>query len=258
MTPGHAYLQALTAPNVEVFTSGVKRIVPRGIELESGETREVDAIICATGFETTFVPRYPIHGRNGNLQDEWTRETPKAYLSCAVAGLPNFFSEFLPCPRTPPYATHDLAHDGILISVAVFHGPNAPIAHGSVSTAGEHVARYVAGVIGKCQTEAVKAIAPSRAAVDDYFAHVCALMPRTAWAADGRSWFKAGRAAGPVTGPHPGSRLHFFAALQRFRGEDFEYVYDDDAAGNRFAYLGNGLSTTDLGPAADKAWYLDL
>jgi len=127
-------------------------------------------------------------------------------------------------------------------------------------SAGEHVARYVAGAIGKCQTEAIKAMTPTRAAVDDYFAHISALMPRTAWAAAGRSWFKAARggALGLVTALHPGSRLHFFRALERFRGEDWEYVYDDDAAGNRFAYLGNGLATTDLDPAADKAWYLDL
>lgn len=94
MTPGQAYLQALSKPNVEVKLGGVRRFVPEGIELESGEVIQVDAIVCATGYETTFRPRFPIIGREGNLQDLWDRDVPKSYMSCAVAGLPNYFSKF--------------------------------------------------------------------------------------------------------------------------------------------------------------------
>lgn len=105
MTPGHSYLQALTKPNVELRRSGIKRFVAEGIELESGEVLKVDAIICATGFNTSFRPRFPIIGRDGNLQDRWAKETPKAYMSCAVAGLPNYFSThppFTPFNLNPP------------------------------------------------------------------------------------------------------------------------------------------------------------
>jgi len=92
MTPGHSYLQALTKPNVEVKTGGVRRFVPEGLELGSGEILKVDAIVCATGFDTSFCPRFPIVGRNGNLQDRWKKEIPKSYMSCAVSGMPNYFS----------------------------------------------------------------------------------------------------------------------------------------------------------------------
>lgn len=141
----------------------------------------------------------------------------------------------------------------------MFFGPNAPIGHGSVFTLSEHIAKYIASAIRKCQTEGIKALAPSAAAVDDYFEHISAFMPRTAWAAPGgRSWFKDGRAEGPVTALHPGSRIHFFHMLERFRGEDWEYVYENAGARqNRFAYLGNGFSTKELGPGADSTWYLD-
>ncbi|KAK0618273.1 hypothetical protein B0T17DRAFT_331851 [Bombardia bombarda] len=231
MTPGHTYLQALTKPNVEVKRGGVSRLVPEGLELESGEVIKVDAIICATGFETSFCPRFPIVGRNGNLQDSWKKEVPKAYMSCAVAGLPNYFT---------------------------FLGPNAPIGHGSVFTLSEHIAKYITAAIHKCQTEGIKSMAPSQAAVDDYFEHISAFMPRTAWSAEGRSWFKGGRQDGPVTALHPGSRIHFFDMLQRFRGEDWEYVYDNAGGGqNRFAYLGNGYSTRELEKGGDTTWYLD-
>ncbi|GAB1310989.1 Sterigmatocystin biosynthesis monooxygenase stcW [Madurella fahalii] len=229
MTPGQGYLLALTKPNVEVRRSEIKRFVPEGIELDSGEILKVDAIICATGFETSFRPRFPIIGRDGNLQDRWAKEVPKAYMSCAVAGLPNYFT---------------------------FLGPNAPIGHGSVFTLTEHIAKYIASVIKKCQTEGIKAIAPSQEAVDDYFEHVSAFMPRTAWAAPGRSWFKNGRVDGPVTALHPGSRIHFFHMLEKFRGEDWDYVYEGGRR-NRFAYLGNGFSQKELTRGFDSTWYLD-
>ncbi|KAK4145439.1 putative sterigmatocystin biosynthesis monooxygenase stcW [Dichotomopilus funicola] len=235
MTPGHGYLQALSKPNVAVRRSGIKRFVEEGIELDSGEILKVDAIVCATGFNTSFTPRFPIIGREDNLQDRWKKETPKAYMSCAVAGLPNYF---------------------------MFFGPNAPIGHGSVFTLSEHIAKYIAGAIHKCQTQSIKALAPSHAAVDDYFAHIQTFMPRTAWAApNGRSWFKNGQAEGPVTALHPGSRIHFYHMLEGFRGEDWEYTYVGEGQGigrkNRFAYLGNGFSTKELGPAANTTWYLD-
>lgn len=136
-------------------------------------------------------------------------------------------------------------------------GPNGPIGHGGVFTLTEHIARYVTGVIKKCQTEGIKAIAPSQAVVDDYFEHIQSFMPRTAWASSCRSWFKRGKETGPVVALHPGSRIHFFHMLERFRGEDWEYVYDN-ARQNRFEYLGNGFSTKELDPSIDSTWYLDM
>lgn len=229
MTPGHTYLQALTKPNVEVKRDSIKRFVAEGIELASGEILKVDAIVCATGFETSFCPRFPIIGRDGNLQDRWKREVPRAYMSMAVAEMPNYFT---------------------------FFGPNAPIGHGSVFTLGERIAKYITVIIKKCQMEGIKTITPSQAAVDDYFEHIQAFMPRTAWAAPGRSWFKGGKENGPVTALHPGSRIHFFHMLETFRGEDWEYTYETGRR-NRFEYLGNGFSTKELDPNGDPTWYLD-
>ena len=94
MTPAPKYLQTLTQPNVQVVTEGVRRVLPYGLELASSEVVEVDAIICATGFDVSFCPRFPLVGRNGNLQDLWRDNVPQAYMSCAVPGLPNYFSEF--------------------------------------------------------------------------------------------------------------------------------------------------------------------
>lgn len=236
ITPAPGYFEALRKDNVEVVIGSIERFVADGIQMESGEVLKADAIVCATGFDISFCPRFPLIGREGDLRDTWSKETPKAYMSCAVAGMPNYFT---------------------------FLGPNAPIGHGSVFTLSEHIAKYIVRILKKCQIEHIRALAPTQDAVDDYSEHIAQFMPRTAWSAPGRSWFKAGKEDGPVVALHPGSRVHFFHMLEEFRGEDFEYVYDGaqgqtgKAKQNRFAYLGNGFSVRELDPDFDSTWYLD-
>ena len=80
-------------PNVRVVTDAIARVVPTGLATQSGETIEVDAIVCATGFDVSFRPRFPLVDRQGNLQNVWDRQIPRAYMSCAVPNLPNYFGE---------------------------------------------------------------------------------------------------------------------------------------------------------------------
>ncbi|OBT62459.1 hypothetical protein VE03_08629 [Pseudogymnoascus sp. 23342-1-I1] len=229
LTPGVGYLEALQDPKVDIVTDAIKRVVPNGIMTSTGKLLKVDAIICVTGFDVSFRPRFPIIGRKGTLQDIWSREVPKAYMSCAVTGMPNYF---------------------------IFLGPNAPIGHGSYFTITEHIAKYIACIITKCQTQGIKSIAPSESAVNDYFEHTQEFMPRTTWSGNCRSWFKQGKKDGPVVALHPGSRIHFFDMLRDFRGEDWVFTYQASNQGNRFRYVGNGISAREL-DGSDCTWYLD-
>ncbi|KAI1213995.1 FAD/NAD(P)-binding domain-containing protein [Annulohypoxylon truncatum] len=265
ITPAPGYLEALRSSNTEVITEGIAEIVPEGIRLESGQIIQLDAIICATGFDNSFAPRFPIVGRHGNVQDAFKNDTPKGYMSCALAGVPNYFSEFSPPPFPFLPNTQTLKPPQRILHTnkrpLAFLGPNGPIGHGSVFTLSEHIARYITRIILKCQTEQIRSVAPTSAAVSEYAAHVAALMPRVAWSGPCKSWFKKngndGAEDAPVTALHPGSRVHFFHMLERFRGEDWEYVYDGPA-GNRFWYLGNGFSTRELGgEEGDQTWYLE-
>lgn len=95
VTSAPGYLEALRKDNVDVVGGGIKRFLPEGIEMETGEILKVDAVICATGFDLSFCPRFPLVGREGNLQDIWKDGTPEAYMSVAVSGIPNYFSESL-------------------------------------------------------------------------------------------------------------------------------------------------------------------
>ena len=104
LTPGRGYLEALGAANVEILFGGCERVMEKGIVADGREV-PVDVLICATGFDTSYKPRFPIIGLQGkNLQHEWATEA-KAYMSIAAAGFPNYM---------------------------MFTGPNSPVANGSL------------------------------------------------------------------------------------------------------------------------------
>lgn len=92
---GHGYLEALTAPNVTVKTSAIESGLPTGLKLADGSLIEADAIVCATGFDTSFRPPFPVVGFDQDLRETW-KDEPRSYLSIAAAGIPNYFSQ---CPR---------------------------------------------------------------------------------------------------------------------------------------------------------------
>lgn len=91
-TPGNGYLEALTKDNVRVVTEEIDQVVSDGIQLKSTEIIKVDALICATGFDLSFCPRFDLIGRNGeDIHEKW-KDLPEAYLSLAVPDFPNYFS----------------------------------------------------------------------------------------------------------------------------------------------------------------------
>lgn len=114
LTPGTGYLESLRAPNVRLVTDGISGVVPQGIQTTGGEIIELDIIVCATGFDVSFCPRFPIVGRQGNLQDIWSTCRPRAYMSCAVPGLPNYFCE------TPYQLLPFQTHLNILMTILFF------------------------------------------------------------------------------------------------------------------------------------------
>lgn len=90
-TPGLGYLEALTKDNTRIVTEGIAEVVPQGVKLKSGETIELDSLICATGFDYSWKPRFPIYGRGGlDLREQW-KDRPTGYLGLGVNNLPNYF-----------------------------------------------------------------------------------------------------------------------------------------------------------------------
>ncbi|PVI02171.1 FAD/NAD(P)-binding domain-containing protein [Periconia macrospinosa] len=225
LTPGVGYLESLGKENVEVVYGEINEITERGCLCDNGQEYPVDVLICATGFNTSFKPRFPVVGpADNNLQDAWADE-PRSYFGIAA-------------PETPNYL--------------IFLGPNCPIGNGPVLSAIEAQADYMCKLIDRFQTHNIATFAPKAEAVDDFIAHKNQFMNTTVWHDPCRSWYKAGKPNGPITALWPGSTLHYIEALMEVRLDDWDIKY----TGNRFAWLGNGYSQTELDPTADWAFYI--
>jgi cation diffusion facilitator CzcD-associated flavoprotein CzcO len=227
ITPGPGYLEALTEDNVSFVSDPIARVTEEGIVTSDGTLRPVNAIVCATGFDTSFTGRFPILGQDGvSLDDKW-RDYPDTYIVLATHGMPNFF---------------------------IAHGPNAGLGVGSVSIVLERTCDYVSGVVAKMQRDRISTLQQRREACEAFVAFCADYFSRTVFTLPCRSWYKRGTMDGPVTALWPGSALHFVKTLEKPRFEDYEYTY---LGGNPVGWLGNGFTVCERDVDTDKSSYLE-
>ncbi|KAL3481293.1 hypothetical protein BJX99DRAFT_271239 [Aspergillus californicus] len=220
LTPGPGFLEALTEDHVEIQWDNIARIDEKGIVTRSGETKLYDVIVCATGFDTSFRPSFPLIGRHGvNLADKWgsDEEPPEAYFGLMVPDMPNYFC---------------------------FIGPNSTISNGSLVLGIQATAVYVYRWLNKLQTEMLRSFEVRREVTEDYNQHLQKYLSRTVWTRGCRSWYKRGTIDGPVVAIYGGTTFHFIDAIKDPRWEDFD-IDRIPGAGNRFAYLGNGFTKSE-------------
>ncbi|KAI1474598.1 putative dimethylaniline monooxygenase [Daldinia eschscholtzii] len=224
--PDNGYLKALTSKKCNVTFSKIVEVTEEGVTTEDGVNHKLDVLVCATGFDVSFRPRFPIIGKDGVDMRESFKDSPQTYLSTMAPDFPNYF---------------------------MVVGPFGPYGHGSIIPAMEALTRHVALVLEKFQTQNIKSLMPKKEAVAEFRQHQELYMKRTIWNAPCRSWFKLG-----PQGEHimmwPGSRLHSFDILLNPRWEDYDWEY---LLGNRYSYWGNGFTTLDVeDEGVDKAWYI--
>ncbi|KAJ9643321.1 hypothetical protein H2204_002217 [Knufia peltigerae] len=225
LTPGVNYLETLSAPNVTVVYGEINEITEKGCICDDGNEYPVDILICATGFDTSFKPRFPVMGLNKiDLREQWSSE-PKGYLGLAASNMPNYFQ---------------------------FLGPNCPVGNGPLLSAIEYQADYMLKFCDRWQTENIHSFSPKQAAIDDFTDFSDEWMKGTVWTEDCRSWYRGGSQSGRITALWPGSVLHYIECVSHIRHDDWDIKY----AGNRFNYLGNGRSQVELDFSADWAWYV--
>jgi cation diffusion facilitator CzcD-associated flavoprotein CzcO len=92
-TPGNGYLECITnEEKCSVTFEAIKEVTATGIVTSDGKQHDMDVLICATGFDVTFKPLYPIVGKGGiGLATAWAKQ-PETYLSATVHKFPNYFS----------------------------------------------------------------------------------------------------------------------------------------------------------------------
>ncbi|KAF2008609.1 putative dimethylaniline monooxygenase [Aaosphaeria arxii CBS 175.79] len=225
-TPGNGYLEALCEDNVSVVSQSIEQITPKGIKTKDGVEHEFDVIICATGFDVSWRPRYPTIGRGGkSLSEEW-KEIPNTYLSITVPHFPNYL---------------------------IFNGPFGPYGHGSFLPITELLAKHFIKIFTKMSYEAITSFDPKVEAVEDFIQHRRQFLPRTAWSSPCSSWFKQGTIDGEIM-MWPGSRIHFFENMDNPRWEDYNLKY---TTSNRFGHFGNGFAAREF-DGRDLSWYLGM
>lgn len=88
------------AQNVELVTDSIDHVTENGIVTTDGVERQVDVLLCATGyqpFEKGTLPTYPVYGIDGlELGDYWAENRFQAFKGIAVHGFPNYFLVFGP------------------------------------------------------------------------------------------------------------------------------------------------------------------
>ncbi|HVW65215.1 MAG TPA: NAD(P)/FAD-dependent oxidoreductase, partial [Nitrosospira sp.] len=187
------YYPALMRSNVELVTAPISKIDQRGIITKDGQRREVDAIVCATGFDISYVlSSVRIEGSGGRVLGEAWAGEPDAYRGVAVAGFPNLF---------------------------LLLGPNTGQGHTSamlfIEAQVNHALQCIQEVIdqGKVSME-VKQDAMAR-----YNVQLQKKLAASVWAAGCRSWYKA--ESGKIVGIYPGFSFQYARELKTPRFEDY-------------------------------------
>lgn len=238
LTPGEGYLECFLLPTVTLETSSITHITETGIATSSQHHHDLDVIICATGFDVSHVPHYPVTGRNGTtLAQKWASE-PESYLSVACPEFPNYF---------------------------IFTGPNATVGHGTLITSMAWTADYILRWVRKIASEDIHSVAPRQDVTDEFVRYGDEIHKGLTWTGGCKSWYKNHRVDGRVTATWAGSALLYREVITaELRAEDFEIRY---RSRNRWkGILGNGFTALEeraeradgegKGEVVDLAFYL--
>ncbi|KAM7196083.1 FAD/NAD(P)-binding domain containing protein [Rhypophila sp. PSN 637] len=241
LTPGKGFLEALLEPNVTTIFDSITSVAPpTGVILSSSSsssdpgsssqtTLDIDVLICATGYQASTSPPFPVVGRGGQtLRSRWS-PIPESYLSLAIDGFPNYLMMF---------------------------GPNSAIGFGSLTKILEAETDYVCAIIRKLQKEDYATIEPKPERVKDFTAYIGAYFEKTVYTEKCKSWYRTEGGKGDwIAGIWPGSTLHALEALRSPRWEDWVYESADRESGNGLRWLGNGWSETQK--TGDPSWYIN-
>jgi cation diffusion facilitator CzcD-associated flavoprotein CzcO len=91
----NTFYATFNRPDVELITEPIERVTANAVVTTDGTMREVDVLVCATGynvFNRKCMPGYDLIGRTGvDLGQFWDENRYQAYEGATVPGFPNLF-----------------------------------------------------------------------------------------------------------------------------------------------------------------------
>ncbi len=197
------YYPTLDSAHVDLVTEGITEITPTGIVTEDGATREVDAIIVATGFYTTEQPiAEHIAGRDGRtLADAWLEHGMTAYKGTTIAGFPNLFQ---------------------------IVGPNTGLGHSSMVFIIESQIAYIVSALRTMGARELASVEPRPEAQLAWTNDIQRRMDRTVWSTGGcASWYLDGH--GRNTTLWPRTTFKFRSLLRDFDLDQYVVAARDES-----------------------------
>src|SRR5215471_2874870 len=182
------YYPALLRPNVELVTARIREVSARGVIDESGREREVDAIVCGTGFKVQEpLPAGTFFGRGGlDITDAW-QHGAEAYKGTTVSGFPNLF---------------------------MIVGPNTGLGHNSMVYMIESQVTYVMDAIRQMRAHGWRAVDVAPEAQAGWNRALSQHQRGTVWQSGCKSWYLDKN--GKNTAIWPGFTFRFRRATSRF------------------------------------------
>jgi cation diffusion facilitator CzcD-associated flavoprotein CzcO len=158
------FYPALSQPNVELVTDGIREVRAHSIVTADGAEHEVDTIIFGTGFHVTDMPvGERVRGRDGRSLDEVWQGSPEAYLGTTITGFPNFF---------------------------MLLGPNTGLGHTSVVFMVEAQIAYVMDAVRAMHAGGLQTVDVRPEVQEEFNRDVQGQLRRTVWNAGGcASWY---------------------------------------------------------------------
>jgi cation diffusion facilitator CzcD-associated flavoprotein CzcO len=185
---------ALAQRNVSVVTSPIDRITADAVITADGTSHAADAIIYATGFESTsFLAPMQIVGPDGTeLAQVWSAGA-EAHRGVAVAGFPNLF---------------------------LLYGPNTNLGHSSIIFMIECQVRYILGLLDELARRGAHRVEVKREAMARSNEELQQTLARTTWATDCHSWYKT--EAGKITNNWSGRTTQYWWRMRKPDFDEFE------------------------------------
>jgi 4-hydroxyacetophenone monooxygenase len=152
----NGWYDTLVRDNVELVTDGIDHFTASGIVTRSGRRADYDLVVLGAGFRVSQY-LWPVDyvGRDGaRLEDLWSADGARAYLTVALPGFPNFF---------------------------MLYGPNAGVRSGSFHSWMEILTRYICGCIVAMLEGDGDVIEVRREAYDAYNKALDAQMQEMLW-----------------------------------------------------------------------------
>jgi cation diffusion facilitator CzcD-associated flavoprotein CzcO len=183
------YYPAVSQPNAELVTDGIREIRPHSIVAGDGTEREVDAIVFGTGFRVNDMPAAElIRGRDGRTLSETWRGSMQAYLGTSIAGFPNMF---------------------------MLVGPNTGLGHNSIVFMIESQVEYVLDALRAMDARGAASVDVRPEVQDSYNQELQERLRDTVWSTGGcASWYLDD--TGRNTTLWPGSTWPFRRRTRRF------------------------------------------